>query len=81
LCVSFKFVNHGSRRGNTAQALDQWQHQVASSEALNVLHREMRPELYHRICMAFKIASDLPKFFLFVNSFLPTTIAKKLRNN
>jgi hypothetical protein len=33
---------------------------VASSEALDVLYRAMRPELYRCIAMAIEIASDLP---------------------
>jgi hypothetical protein len=67
LCVFFKFVNHGSRRGNTAQALAQWQHPLASSEALNVLHWAMRPALFRCIAMAIKIVVDLPAFFCLVD--------------
>jgi hypothetical protein len=37
LCCFNKFVDHGGRRGDTAQALARWRHPVASSEALNVL--------------------------------------------
>jgi hypothetical protein len=81
LCVSFEFVNHGGRRGNTAQALDQWRHPVALSEALDVLHWAMSPALYCGICMAIEIASNLPAFFFVVYSLLPTTIAKKHSNN
>jgi hypothetical protein len=76
LCVSFEFVDHGSRRGVSAQALDQWRHPVASSEALDVLHRVMPPASYRRICMAIEIASNLPAFFVVVYTLLPTTIAK-----
>jgi hypothetical protein len=76
LCVSFEFVDHGGRRGNTAQALDRWWQPVALSEALDVLHRVMCPALYRRICMAIKIASNLPSFFIVVNSLLQTNIAK-----
>ncbi len=50
------------RRGDTTQALAQWQHLVASSEALIVLHRAIHPASYHCIRMAIKIASDLPAF-------------------
>jgi len=49
---------------------------VASSEALDVLHRVMCPSSYRRVCMAIEITSDSPKFFVVVNSLLPTTIAK-----
>ena len=73
LCVFNKFVDHGGRQGNTAQALAQWRHPVASSVALDVLHWVMCPALYRRIRMAIKIASNLPAV---VNSLLPTTIAK-----
>ena len=62
-----KLADHGGRRGYVAQALTQWRHSVASSEALDVLHRMMHPALYSRICMAIKIASILPAFFVMVN--------------
>jgi hypothetical protein len=52
LCVLLEFVDHGGRRGNTAQALTRWRHPVASSEALDVLHRAMRPASYRCIAMA-----------------------------
>ena len=76
LCVSFKFVDHGGRRCDTEQALDRWQHSVASSEALDVLHRAMLPASYRCITMAIKIAGNLPAFFVVVDSLSPTTIAK-----
>ena len=60
----FEFVDHGGHRGDTAQALAQWQHPVASSEALDVLHRAMRPASYRCIAMATKIVVDLPAFFV-----------------
>jgi hypothetical protein len=65
LCCFNKFINHGSRRGNTAQALVRWRHPVAFSEALDVLYRAMR-----------KIASDSPSFLLSPISLMPTTVAK-----
>jgi hypothetical protein len=71
----FEFVNHGGRRGNTVQVLDQWRHPVASSEALDVLHRAMCPASYRRIRMAIKIASNLPSCFVVFYTLLPTTIA------
>jgi hypothetical protein len=78
LCVSFEFVDHGGSRGNTGQALDRWWHSVASSVALDVLHRAqaMHPASHHRIRMAIKIVSNLPTLFVVVDSLLPTTIAK-----
>jgi hypothetical protein len=33
--------DHGSRRGNTVQALARWQHLVASPEATVTLHQAM----------------------------------------
>ena len=76
LCVLFKFVDHGGRRGNTAQALARWRHPVASSEALDVLHRAMHLASYRCIAMAIEIASDSSAFFVVVDSLLPTTMAK-----
>jgi hypothetical protein len=64
LCVLFEFVDHGDRRGDTAQALAQWLHPVASSEALDVLYRAMCPASYRCIAMAIEIVVDLPAFFL-----------------
>jgi hypothetical protein len=71
-----KIVDHSGRRGNAMHALAQWRHPVASSEALDVLHRAIRPASYRRIRMAIKIASDLSVFFVIVNSLLPANIAK-----
>jgi hypothetical protein len=64
LCVLFEFVDHGGCRGNTVQALAQWRHPVALSEALDVIHRAMCPASYRRIAMAIKIVVDLPAFFV-----------------
>jgi hypothetical protein len=64
---SFKIVDHGGHQGMTAQALNQWGHPAASSEALNVLHQAMHPTSYHRIQLAIEIASNVPAFFA-VNS-------------
>jgi hypothetical protein len=58
LCCFNKFVDHGGRRGNMAQALAQWQHPVASSEALDVLHWVMCSASHRRNRMANKIASN-----------------------
>ena len=60
------------------QALAQWRHPVASSEALDVLHWSIRPALYRRIRMAIKIAIDLPAFFVIANSLLPTNIVNNI---
>ncbi len=76
LCVLFEFFDHGGRRGDTAQALARWWHPVASSEAMDVLHRAMRPTSYRCIAMAIEIAIDSPAFFVAVDSLSPTAIAK-----
>jgi hypothetical protein len=69
LCVLFKFINHGSHWGDTAQALAQWRQPVASSEALYVLHWAMCPVSYRRIIrMVIEMASSFPLFFIIVNS-------------
>jgi hypothetical protein len=68
-------VNHGSHLGNTAQALAQWQHPVASRKALDVLHWAMHPALYRPLRMAIEISSSLPAFFLSLISLLATTVA------
>jgi hypothetical protein len=67
---STKFVGHGSRWGNTAQALNRWWHPVASSEALDVLHQMMCHASYRRtrMGMAVEIDSDSPAFFVAVDS-------------
>jgi hypothetical protein len=53
LCCFNKFVDHGGRRGNVAQALAGWRHLVASHEALDVLHQAS----YRRIHMVIEMAS------------------------
>jgi hypothetical protein len=75
LCVFNVFVDHGGRWGDTAQALAQWQHPVASSEARDVLHRAMHPASYRRIPMVIKITSTFPAFFVVVDS----VVANNLR--
>jgi hypothetical protein len=75
---STEIVDHGGCRGVSMQALAQWRHPVASSEALDVLHWSIRPALYRRIRMAIKIAIDLPAFFVIANSLLPTNIVNNI---
>jgi hypothetical protein len=64
------------RHGDVMRALARWQHPVASSEARDVLYQAMCPPSHCRIHMAIKIASNLPAFFVVVDSLLPTSIAK-----
>jgi len=56
---SAEFGYHGGRRGDAMRALARWRHPVASSEAQDVLHWEMRP--------AIETASDSPAFFVVVD--------------
>jgi hypothetical protein len=74
-CVSHQNCNHGGCWGKTAQTLVQWQHPVASSEALDVLHQAMHTTLLQRIPMVIKIASDFPAFFSSSILLLPITVA------
>jgi hypothetical protein len=67
-CASFKIINHGGHRGNTAQALAQWWHLVALHDAMDALHWAMRIAPYRPGGMAIKIVADLPAFFVIVNS-------------
>ena len=46
------------------QVLAQWWHPVASSEALDLLHRAMREVLYCCIVMAIKMASKVGAFVI-----------------
>jgi hypothetical protein len=46
-----------------------WLHPVASSKALNVIHRAMRPASYRLTRIAIKIASNSPAFFVVFYSF------------
>jgi hypothetical protein len=65
---SFEFVNHGGRWGNTARALTQWWHLVASHRAMDALHWTMRTAPYCSGSMAIKIVIILPDFFVIVDS-------------
>jgi hypothetical protein len=58
------------------QALAQWLHPMASSEAPDVIHWAMRPAPYHCIAMVIEIAIDSPAFFVAVDLLSPTIIAK-----
>jgi len=72
---STEIVDHGGRRGDAMQALARWRHPVALSEALDVLHRAICPESYHRIRMAIEIFIDLPEFFIALISLLATILS------
>ena len=52
---------------------------MASSEALDVLYRVMRPALYCCIAMAIEIASDLPSFLSSPISLSSTTVEFELK--
>jgi hypothetical protein len=51
-------------------------HPLASSEALVVIHRSMRPALHRRIRMVVEIVVNLPAFFVTSISLLATIIDK-----
>jgi hypothetical protein len=72
-CVFNKLVGHGSCRGDATQALSQWQHPVASSEAWDVLHRAMHPALHLRIHMV-----NLPAFDVYFFSASILLLAKTI---
>jgi hypothetical protein len=48
--------DHSIRQGNTGRIIARWRHPVASSEALDVLHRAMRSALHRHIVMAIEMA-------------------------
>jgi len=73
--ISTEINDHGGRRSDAMRALVQWQHPLASSEALVVLHRAMRPASNRRIRMVVEIVVDLPAFLLSPISLLATTIS------
>jgi len=76
LCVLFKIVGHGGRRGDKMRALTRWRHQLASSEALVVLHRAMHPASHRRIRMVVEIVVNLAAFFVALILLLATIIDK-----
>ena len=64
-----EIFDRGGRRGDEMQALARWQHPLASSESLVVLHwAMMRPAASHRrIRMVVEIVVDFPAFFVASN--------------
>jgi hypothetical protein len=70
---STEIVDHGGRHSDAMQELARWRHPVASSEALDVLHRSMCPASYRCIAMAIEIVVDLPAFFVASISLFATT--------
>jgi hypothetical protein len=64
-------INHCGHRSDAMQELAQWRHPLASSEALDVLHRAMRPTWHLPIRMVTVIVIDLPAFFVASISLLP----------
>ena len=72
---STKIVDHGGRRSDAMQELARWQHPVASSEALDVIHWAMHPAWHRCIRMVIEIDVDLPAFFVASISLLATTIS------
>jgi hypothetical protein len=72
----FKILDHGSRQGNTARALAQWQHLVALYEATDALHWAMSITPYCPGSTAINIIVDLPAFLSSLIPLSPITIAK-----
>jgi hypothetical protein len=69
LCFGvFEIVGHGGCQGNTAQALAQWRHLVASHEATDALHWAMHIAPYCPGGTGFEVIVNLPAFFVNVNS-------------
>ncbi len=66
--VSFEIVDHGSRQGNTACALAQWQHLVALHEAKDALHWAVHIAPYPPGGMVIKIVVDLATLFVITDS-------------
>jgi hypothetical protein len=60
-------------RGDTARALAQWRHLVASHEATDAFHWAMHIVLYRPGGMAINIVVDLPAFFVIVDSIVAHT--------
>jgi hypothetical protein len=65
---TFKIINHGGRRGNTAWALTRWRHLVALHEATDALHWVICTTPYRSGSMAIKIVAILPDFFVIIDS-------------
>jgi hypothetical protein len=74
-CVFFYADNddHGSRQGNTARALTQWQHLVASCEATDALHWAMFIALFRPGSMAIKLTVE----FFYIFYILDNSVARK----
>ena len=52
-----KFVDHGDRCGDVAQALARWRHLVALHEAPNAFQQSMHPALPRRTRIVIEIGS------------------------
>jgi hypothetical protein len=57
-CCRFVCCCPGGCWGNTEQVVAQWQHQVASGVALDMLHWAMRFISHRRTAMAIKMANN-----------------------
>jgi hypothetical protein len=82
LCCFNKFVDYDSRWGDAAQALaqnDGIQRLLVKPWMCSI--GRCNPALYRRIPKAIEIASNLPEFFVAVDSLSPTNIAKHSYNS
>ncbi len=71
VCCIFPNANKddfGSRRGNMAWALAQWQHLVASREAIIALHQAMFIAMYRPSGMVIEIAIGFVTFAYIVDN-------------
>jgi hypothetical protein len=71
VCCVFSHANnqdHGNCRGNTAWALAQWQHLVASPEATDALQRAMLIALYRPGGIVIDIAIKLVTFAYIIDN-------------
>jgi len=77
LSVLFEIIDHGGHHGDVMQAFARWRHPLALSEALDVLHRAMRPASHRCIRMVVEIIVNLPAFFVAPILLLATSIIDK----
>ncbi len=67
LDVYTKIDDHGIRRGNTGEILNQWRRPVASRVALDLPYWAIHSAPYHLIRMAIEMASKVGAFLSAIN--------------
>jgi hypothetical protein len=63
-----------------AAILARWQHPVASTKALDLLHQAMHVVLYQRTAVAIKMASKVGPFFVIVLFAVALAVAGAIRS-